>query len=73
MNGGAESEDRPRRGQARVAGPGASAFAGRAAVAEPGVGWIADTFGRGGVFGTMIVCCVLTMVFSAMTLGQRPR
>ncbi len=36
-----------------------------------GVGWIADTWGWGGVFGTMIVCCVLTMVFSAMTLGQR--
>jgi hypothetical protein len=23
------------------------------------------------VFGTMIVCCVLTMAFSALTLGHR--
>ncbi|MSU68203.1 MAG: MFS transporter [Opitutaceae bacterium] len=36
-----------------------------------GVGWIADTWGWNGVFGTMMVCCVLTMVFSAMTLGHR--
>lgn len=33
-----------------------------------GVGWIADKWGWNGVFGTMIVCCVLAMVFSAMTL-----
>ena len=39
--------------------------------AGAGVGWIADKWGWGGVFGTMIVCCVLTMVFSAMTLGHR--
>lgn len=36
-----------------------------------GVGWIADKWGWGGVFGTMIACCLLTMVFSAMTLGHR--
>ena len=36
-----------------------------------GVGWIAETFGWGGVFSTMIVCCVLTILFSAMTLGHR--
>ncbi|MES2693560.1 MAG: phosphoglycerate transporter protein PgtP [Verrucomicrobiota bacterium] len=36
-----------------------------------GVGWIAEKWGWGGVFGTMIVCCVLTMIFSAMTLGHR--
>ena len=36
-----------------------------------GVGWIADTWGWNGVFGTMMVCCVLTMVFSAMTLGRK--
>ncbi len=36
-----------------------------------GVGWIAEKFGWGGVFITMIVCCLLTMVFSAMTLGHR--
>jgi OPA family glycerol-3-phosphate transporter-like MFS transporter len=33
-----------------------------------GVGWVADKWGWNGVFGTMIVCCLLTMVFSAMTL-----
>ncbi len=37
-----------------------------------GVGWIADTWGWNGVFGTMMVCCLLTMVFSAMTLGRKP-
>jgi MFS transporter, OPA family, glycerol-3-phosphate transporter len=35
-----------------------------------GVGWIADRWGWNGVFGTMIVCCVLTMIFSAMTLSH---
>lgn len=33
-----------------------------------GVGWIADKWGWNGVFGTMIVCCLLAMLFSAMTL-----
>ncbi len=41
------------------------------AIAGTGVGWIADHWGWEGVFSTMIVCCVLTMVFSAMTLGHR--
>ncbi|MDP3073435.1 MAG: phosphoglycerate transporter protein PgtP [Opitutaceae bacterium] len=41
------------------------------AIAGTGVGWIADKFGWGGVFATMMVCCVLTMVFSALTLGHR--
>ncbi|MSU51660.1 MAG: MFS transporter, partial [Opitutus sp.] len=41
------------------------------AIAGTGVGWIADRWGWGGVFGTMIACCVLTMVFSAMTLGYK--
>lgn len=36
-----------------------------------GVGWIAHTWGWDGVFSTMIACCVLTMGFSALTLGQR--
>ncbi len=36
-----------------------------------GVGWIAEKFGWSGVFSTMVVCCVLTMVFSALTLGHR--
>ncbi len=40
------------------------------AIAGTGVGWIADHWGWEGVFATMIVCCILTMVFSAMTLGQ---
>ena len=41
------------------------------ALAGWGVGWIADHWGWGGVFGTMVACCVLTMVFSALTLGHR--
>jgi OPA family glycerol-3-phosphate transporter-like MFS transporter len=40
------------------------------AVAGTGVGWIADRWGWNGVFVTMVVCCVLTMVFVAMTLGH---
>ena len=45
--------------------------AGVAAIAGTGVGWIADHWGWTGVFATMVVCCVLTIVFSAMTLGHR--
>lgn len=41
------------------------------AIAGTGVGWIADHWGWSGVFGTMIVCCVLTMGFSALTLGHQ--
>lgn len=41
------------------------------AIAGTGVGWIADRWGWNGVFGTMIICCVLTMAFSALTLGHR--
>jgi MFS transporter, OPA family, glycerol-3-phosphate transporter len=41
------------------------------AISGSGVGWIADHFGWGGVFGTMIVCCLLTIFFSALTLGHR--
>jgi OPA family glycerol-3-phosphate transporter-like MFS transporter len=41
------------------------------AIAGTGVGWIADKWGWNGVFGTMIVCCVLTMGFSALTLSHR--
>jgi OPA family glycerol-3-phosphate transporter-like MFS transporter len=36
-----------------------------------GVGWIADHWDWGGVIITMCVCAVLTMAFSAMTLGHR--
>lgn len=38
------------------------------ALAGTGVGWIADRFGWGGVFGTMIACCLLTMFFVGLTL-----
>ncbi len=38
------------------------------AVAGTGVGWIADRWGWHGVFGTMVVCCLLTMFFSWLTL-----
>jgi OPA family glycerol-3-phosphate transporter-like MFS transporter len=41
------------------------------AIAGTGVGWIADHWGWNGVFVTMVVCCVLTMAFSALTLGHR--
>jgi OPA family glycerol-3-phosphate transporter-like MFS transporter len=41
------------------------------AIAGTGVGWIADRWDWNGVFVTMIACCILTMVFSAMTLGHR--
>ncbi len=41
------------------------------AIAGTGVGWIWDHWGTGAVFVTMIVCCVLTMGFSALTLGHR--
>jgi MFS transporter, OPA family, glycerol-3-phosphate transporter len=36
-----------------------------------GVGRIADHWGWEGVFGTMVACCVLTIVFSAFTLGHK--
>jgi OPA family glycerol-3-phosphate transporter-like MFS transporter len=41
------------------------------AIAGTGVGWIADRWGWGGVFGTMVACCLLTMFFSALTLGHK--
>src|SRR5687768_9117084 len=41
------------------------------AIAGTGVGWIADRFGWEGVFIAMVVCCVLTIVFSAFTLAHR--
>jgi OPA family glycerol-3-phosphate transporter-like MFS transporter len=41
------------------------------AVAGTGVGWIADNWGWGGVFTTMVACCLLTILFSAFTLGHR--
>ena len=41
------------------------------AIAGTGVGWIADHYGWNGVFITMVACCLLTIVFSAMTLGHK--
>ncbi|HVN43689.1 MAG TPA: phosphoglycerate transporter protein PgtP [Steroidobacteraceae bacterium] len=41
------------------------------AIAGTGVGWIADRWGWGGVFATMVACCLLTMLCSALTLGHR--
>jgi OPA family glycerol-3-phosphate transporter-like MFS transporter len=43
------------------------------AVAGTGVGWIADHWGWNGVFIAMVFCCLLTMAFSALTLGDHPR
>ena len=39
------------------------------AIAGSGVGWITDAWGWNGVFITMVAGCVLTIAFSAMTLG----
>jgi MFS transporter, OPA family, glycerol-3-phosphate transporter len=41
------------------------------AVSGTGVGWIADRWGWSGVFITMVACCLLTIAFSALTLGHR--
>jgi len=41
------------------------------AISGTGVGWIADHWGWGGVFVTMVACCLLTIAFSALTLGHR--
>jgi MFS transporter, OPA family, glycerol-3-phosphate transporter len=41
------------------------------AMSGTGVGWLADHLGWGGVFATMLGCCVLTILFSALTLGHR--
>ena len=41
------------------------------AIAGTGVGWLADNFGWRGVFATMVVCCLLTIAFAALTLGHR--
>lgn len=39
--------------------------------AGAGVSWIADHWGWGGVIITMRICCVLTMVFSTLTLSHK--
>lgn len=41
------------------------------AIAGSGVGWIADHYDWSGVFTTMIGCCLLTIFFSALTLGHK--
>ena len=41
------------------------------AVAGTGVGWIADNWDWNGVFIAMVACCVLTIAFSALTLGHK--
>lgn len=41
------------------------------AIAGTGVGWIADNFEWRGVFMTMVACCLLTILFSAFTLGHK--
>jgi OPA family glycerol-3-phosphate transporter-like MFS transporter len=41
------------------------------AIAGTGVGWIADNWGWGGVFVTMIICCLLTIFFVSLTLRHR--
>jgi OPA family glycerol-3-phosphate transporter-like MFS transporter len=41
------------------------------AIAGTGVGFIADRWGWNAVFATMVACCVLTIAFSALTLGHR--
>ena len=38
------------------------------ALSGTGVGWIADRWSWHGVFLLMVICCVLTMLFSALTL-----
>lgn len=41
------------------------------AIAGTGVGWIADRWDWNGVFITMVACCLLTIAFSALTLGHK--
>jgi OPA family glycerol-3-phosphate transporter-like MFS transporter len=43
------------------------------ALSGTGVGWIADNWGWSGVFSTMVACCILTIVFSAFTLGHHAK
>ncbi len=41
------------------------------AIAGTGLGRVADHWGWNGVFLAMSVCCLLTMIFSALTLRHR--
>ena len=40
------------------------------AIAGTGVGWIADRWDWGGVFVTMVACCLLAIFFVSFTLGR---
>jgi OPA family glycerol-3-phosphate transporter-like MFS transporter len=42
-----------------------------AALSGSGIGWVADRWGWGAVFAIMVACCLLTILFSALTLGHR--
>ena len=42
-----------------------------AALSGTGVGWIADRWSWGAVFASMVVSCLLTILFSALTLGHK--
>jgi len=42
-----------------------------AALSGSGIGWVADRWGWGAVFAIMVACCLLTIFFSALTLGHR--
>lgn len=41
------------------------------AISGTGVGWLADHWGWNGVIIAMLLCAVMTMAFSALTLGHR--
>ena len=41
------------------------------AIAGTGVGWIADRWDWGGVFVTMVACCILAIAFVSLTLRHR--
>lgn len=41
------------------------------AISGTGIGWVADRWGWHGVFISMLVCCIMTIVFSALTLGHK--
>ena len=41
------------------------------AIAGTGVGWIADRWNWGGVFVTMVACCLLAILFVSLTLRHR--
>ena len=63
-----------RRGAGTAAGfTGFFGYVFGSAIAGSGVGWIADHWGWKTVFATMVGCCLLTILFSAFTLGHRAR